>query len=395
MAIQKRKLTNGQIHYRARVYDPTTKKLVSKQFRLLRDAEMWERSERLKRSGTAPELKPIGPYGGFTELFDTTDSHLTDKGGKKHFFKLVNFLEEWELEASRESTKALRVNLRKNAGALGEIGLRQIDVKDVLDWQHDLRVASPCSGKKLAEPTIAVMSRLLRSAFTVAVDRGYMDENPMSTLKSKRMTNRQVSRHEIPKKSEIDLMVEKAETVSDDLAMMIRMAASTGLRIQELSGLRLRSVDVDRRRIHVAEQGTGSKEWKWGPLKSDSCDREVPVPASLMTDLQAFVKDKDRKMYEPLFQTGSGLMWTASNAGRMLRVHVREPLKKKLSGEWTFHSFRHYYASVLIGRSVDVATVSRLLGHSSYGITFEVYTHVLPGALDRAEAAVEAALTAE
>jgi integrase len=44
------------------------------------------------------------------------------------------------------------------------------------------------------------------------------------------------------------------------------------------------------------------------------------------------------------------------------------------------HAARHSYATWLIAGGVDIATVSKLLGHSAITTTLRVYTHALQGA---------------
>ena len=43
-----------------------------------------------------------------------------------------------------------------------------------------------------------------------------------------------------------------------------------------------------------------------------------------------------------------------------------------------YHDQRHTYASTLLKAGVEIAEVSRLLGHSSIKITLDVYVHFIP-----------------
>ncbi len=42
------------------------------------------------------------------------------------------------------------------------------------------------------------------------------------------------------------------------------------------------------------------------------------------------------------------------------------------------HKFRHSVASYLIYMGHDIATVSKMLGHSNIGTTLNYYTHAMP-----------------
>lgn len=48
----------------------------------------------------------------------------------------------------------------------------------------------------------------------------------------------------------------------------------------------------------------------------------------------------------------------------------------------TFHGLRHAFATLMLESGVDLKVTQGLLGHSSYGITADLYTHVA-GKLDR------------
>lgn len=42
------------------------------------------------------------------------------------------------------------------------------------------------------------------------------------------------------------------------------------------------------------------------------------------------------------------------------------------------HSIRHSYATRLFEAGIDVKTVQKLMGHSDYKTTMDIYTHVMP-----------------
>ena len=45
--------------------------------------------------------------------------------------------------------------------------------------------------------------------------------------------------------------------------------------------------------------------------------------------------------------------------------------------EYTPHSLRHGYGSILLSQGVDIKTVSVLLGHKDISTTYNIYIHVL------------------
>lgn len=51
--------------------------------------------------------------------------------------------------------------------------------------------------------------------------------------------------------------------------------------------------------------------------------------------------------------------------------------KNYLLNTVNFHGLRHTSATLLIGKNIDIATVSRRLGHANISTTLNIYTHAL------------------
>jgi integrase len=59
-----------------------------------------------------------------------------------------------------------------------------------------------------------------------------------------------------------------------------------------------------------------------------------------------------------------------------------------------FHDLRHSHATQLLRQDVHPKIVSERLGHSTIGITMDIYSHVLPGMQEAAALKVDASLRA-
>ncbi|WP_206075240.1 tyrosine-type recombinase/integrase [Mesorhizobium tamadayense] len=57
-----------------------------------------------------------------------------------------------------------------------------------------------------------------------------------------------------------------------------------------------------------------------------------------------------------------------------------------------FHDLRHTHASQMLSAGVHPKVASERLGHSSIGITLDLYSHVMPGMQADAAEAVDAAI---
>lgn len=129
---------------------------------------------------------------------------------------------------------------------------------------------------------------------------------------------------------------------------IIRFLGCTGLRASEACGLAWDSIEPQLTRITVI--GKGNKV-RIIPL-NETC-REI-LRKHYKTGTIIFPKSR-RQLHR-----------ICRKAGDRVNIHLNP------------HSLRHYFATELLKRSVKIAYVSRLLGHSSIAFTEKIYIHFLP-----------------
>jgi len=156
-----------------------------------------------------------------------------------------------------------------------------------------------------------------------------------------------------------------------DLALAIALLLATGIRVGELSTLRLDGVDPASGRLRIL--GKGSRE------------RTVFVTdARLRKELQDYVDlrhgDRCERSAHCLLidQRGRPL-----SAARIRTAIVKAGRKAGLTRRVTPHVLRHTAATMLLESGMDLRFVQRLLGHRSV-LTTQIYTHVSDRALQAA-----------
>lgn len=148
--------------------------------------------------------------------------------------------------------------------------------------------------------------------------------------------------------------------LSTDLAL--RLMIATGIRVGELSALRLEDVSTDGERYRI--RGKGSRE------------RIVYVMnPSLQERLRSYMSARYSDGSNP-----SSSFFVNRNGSTLTPQTFRLRIKKlaELSQSKTRitpHSFRHTAATMLLEKGVDIRFVQKLLGHSTISTT-EIYTHV-------------------
>jgi integrase/recombinase XerC len=144
----------------------------------------------------------------------------------------------------------------------------------------------------------------------------------------------------------IDEVLQKA-TVEEKL--LVSMLYGLGLRISELSGLKLEDI----RAGWVEIRGKGNKV------------RQLPLLDSLQELLQIYLENQKPKKY--LFEKGNAPMNSAQLRYKLTKLFKESGLKA------TPHQLRHSFATHLLNHGARIADVSELLGHETMATT-QVYT---------------------
>ena len=170
---------------------------------------------------------------------------------------------------------------------------------------------------------------------------------------------------------------------------VILFLAYTGVRFGELSGLRVRRLDLLRRRAEiveaVAEVGGAAV---FSSPKSHQV-RSVPVPRFLVDELAQLVAGKRPEDY--VFTSPRGGLLRLQN----FRHTVFEPAVRKAGLDGlTPHGLRHTAASLAITSGADVKVVQQMLGHVSATMTLDLYGHLYGDRLDEVADRMDALRTA-
>jgi len=153
----------------------------------------------------------------------------------------------------------------------------------------------------------------------------------------------------LPKPIEEQYIEEVLAKASIEEKLLISMLYGLGLRISELSGLKLEDIKEKWVQIH----GKGKKV------------RELPLLAHLHTLITIYRDIKHPKVY--LFEKGNAPMNSAQLRYVLTKLFKAQGLKV------TPHQLRHSFATHLLNNGARISDVSELLGHETMATT-QVYT---------------------
>ena len=139
---------------------------------------------------------------------------------------------------------------------------------------------------------------------------------------------------------------------------IIELLYATGMRISELTNLKLTDIDINRSVLKVF--GKGSKE------------RLIPFGEKAAESISLYLKDRKDLKSKEIFLSNRGTKISRGAFWQRIKIYLkRENLKISISP----HTLRHAFATHLLNRGADLRSVQILLGHSDLSTT-QIYTHI-------------------
>jgi integrase/recombinase XerD len=218
---------------------------------------------------------------------------------------------------------------------------------------------------KLESKTVARHLVTLRNFFRHAQMQELIADDPTAHLESPKI------RRSLPGYLRLEEVEKLLELPDQKTALGVRDRAmlevlySTGLRVSELTSLRV--TDLDTKVGCVRCIGKGDKE------------RIVPVGRKALGIVEKYLRDGRPKL------TGAGrtgaFLFVNRRGGKISRVGVWKILsaygrRAGLRVPLTPHMLRHSFATHLLERGADLRSVQLMLGHSDISTT-QIYTHVV------------------
>ncbi|WP_439594208.1 tyrosine-type recombinase/integrase [Microbacterium sp.] len=162
---------------------------------------------------------------------------------------------------------------------------------------------------------------------------------------------------------------------------VVLFLAYTGLRWGEATGLRLRDVDLNRRRVTVYENAVlVNGHLHVGSPKSHA-SRAVRYPDFIDSLVRAAFDGKHHE--ELLFGDGQlHMRLPNSQAGWFAKAVKRAQAQDPTFPRVTPHDLRHTAASLAISAGANVKAVQRMLGHASAAMTLDTYADLFDDDLD-------------
>ena len=282
----------------------------------------------------------------------------TDEATREMVRRYVRYL-KLQRNMSGNTLDAYQHDLRKLLDYLKGMGKdpREVQLEDLEQFSaglHDIGIHARSQCRILSG---------VRSFFRFLQLDGYRDDDPTELLESP-----QIGQHlpEVLTTAEVDRLEESIDLSKWEghrNRAIIEVLFSCGLRVSELTNLKLSNLYLDDQFIRV--MGKGSKE------------RLVPISKRAIQELENWFDNRCKMTIKP---GEEDYVFLNRRGAHLTRVMILIMIKRQaelaeITKTISPHTLRHSFATALLEGGADLRVIQALLGHESIGTT-EIYTHI-------------------
>jgi integrase len=242
---------------------------------------------------------------------------------------------------------------------------------------HVQAIYASMRAKGLSGTTCLHTHRVLREALKWAVRWELAPRNPADSVDAPRSTTKPARTSSL---EELARLLKAADETP--LGVLVRLAVHTGMRLGEVLGLRWQDVDLENQCLRI--ELTFGADGRFRKPKTESSRRTISLDDEIAEDLAAHrraqlehrlslgpdYEDNDLVFADPLGRPRS--QHSVDRAWNHIRKVAGVP-------DMRIHDLRHAMASVALSEGINIAVVSKRLGHANVSTTLDIYRHVMPG----------------
>ncbi|MBO0471761.1 site-specific integrase [Enterococcus sp. DIV0242_7C1] len=223
----------------------------------------------------------------------------------------------------------------------------------------------------LSSGTIRNIFNILKKSLREAAIQNFLEQNPCDNVVLPKFKRSKIRALNIVQQQKLEIRAFQ----STDCSPVI-IALYTGMRIGEISGLKWSDIDFDSNQLYVRrtfyrvldEENPFSKtKIASGTPKSSESERVIPIADNLKRYLMEKRKTANSE-YVISNRKGSAA------EPRLINYRFKKLIKEAEIDDVHFHILRHTFATRCLEKGIDVASLSRLLGHQSTKMTLDTYT---------------------
>lgn len=234
---------------------------------------------------------------------------------------------------------------------------------------------------------------MLKAVLDEAVSDGYINRNPATSADVGGQPGDEVRHFTVAEVKKIakyirDTTFNRRNGHKQEIGTPYAILAEiyTGARVSELAGLTWDDLDFDKNTVSITKQLIKANHEGTSQTKTPDSVRMIVVPHELLEDLR------------PLRAPGDKYIFNTRKNGPIASDTVNYLLKKictELKIPTTsahIHELRHAHVAMLMNDGVDIAAISRRLGHANIKVTMDTYAYLIDEQKERNDAKIIKAL---
>jgi integrase/recombinase XerD len=265
-----------------------------------------------------------------------------------------------EKGASRNTIDAYSRDLNRYAAFVSDLGIQDIEK---IGTEELISYLACLKGGGLAANSVNRALAALRGFYKYLLRMKKVDSTPVAHIELARVW---MHLPDVLSREEMNLMLAQpgsATPVALRDAAMLELMYATGIRVSELTGLTLNSINWQVG--YLVAMGKGGKE------------RIVPVGKTAYDRVKRYLDGARPQLLKGrqsdcLFLNRSGKGLTRQGFWKIVKKYAA---KVNLAKKVHPHTFRHSFASHLLEGGADLRSVQIMLGHADISTT-QIYTHV-------------------
>lgn len=303
----------------------------------------------------------------FIVIEQNRDHPLTEQKikpvNKEQQIRKLHFLEQFDRDLflrnrSKRTIESYKHSIRRFLDHFDGRDIQEVTNEDIRNYLHDL-----ARNKEYSFSTLNIHISAIKTFYQYTYSIDIHQINIPRPAKSKHLPK-------LISKQEVQRMIETCRNLKH--RTIIITLYSTAMRRDELLGLTISDVMLDRRQVRIL--GKGNKE------------RYVYLSDKLIVQMEQYLK-----MYKPghyLFEGPGGSRYSGSSVGNIIKTAAGQA---GIERNITPHMLRHSFATHMLTAGVSPIHIQKILGHSNIKTTL-VYTHLtdkdlsnLPNPIDSME----------
>ena len=304
--------------------------------------------------------------------------------GGKHLF--VPFINDWLVTVkptlAGTSYNSYLLNSKKLARYFDEkypdIYLEDVTALIIQQFYNDLYSSG------LSANTVKHYHALLHRAFRYAVKMDILMGNPTEKTELPKLKRFTATFYN---KEELELLFKAFE--GDRMELIVHIAAYYGLRRSEICGLKWDAIDFNKKTITicrkiVSDYGSGKEEIVCeDQLKTEASQRTLPLIPAIEKRLkrQKFLETQFSNLLKNGYDHRYDGFVCRDSFGKLITPnyvteHFKIVIKNHGLRPLRFHDLRHSCASLLVANGVQMKAIQEWLGHSTFIVTANFYSHL-------------------